>query len=540
MRDSFESNAAQPATIGSHLDASGQAWLQHQMTRSVMLTLSTLAAVLICAAHTAFAGANTVPASGIGYLALSLVLFGCALAFWTRARCVRGVLRIRWSLISAAALAASIGYLPSFTEAILNTAPERQFQTACFNASEALYMLAVVLFCAGVARSIVIVDMLQALLFVVLRFNLVYSPATRDHFTLNHLLIGQLMALFLFIVATVACLGAVTHAELQFLRTLSQFFGLRLIGFFLSNQVSYTWLHYTNCSLWDVPGPALLAGFALYLVYTSRSAKAEALKIAPLHSPSITVRSLMPSFLALVNLMVGLFLLPISVPLAAAAISLSLVCYMVRTGLLQAQAAKEKALLEVRNEHLEGLAIRDPLTGIGNRRSLAGIYNRLQASAGSEGLSLLLIDIDYFKQANDCHGHLHGDKVLIALARKLERIAARIPGSHCARLGGDEFALLLLDVSPQEASTMAEELRALFNARAFEAKNGKVSLSIGVASLLAASDLPLEALISYADKALYHAKLQGRNRVEVQPVWDRRIVAEDAAALRLELQRIAG
>lgn len=540
MRDSFESNASQSATIGSHLDASGQAWLHHRMARSVMLTLSTLAAVLICAAHTAFAGANTVPASGIGYLALSLVLFGCALAFWTRARWVRGVLRIRWSLISAAALAASIGYLPSFTEAILNTAPERQLQTACFNASEALYMLAAVLFFAGVAPSIVLVDMLQALLFVVLRFNLVYSPATRDHFTLNHLLIGQFMALFLFMVAMVACLGAATHAELQFLRTLSQFFGLRLIGFFLSNQVSYTWLHYTNCSLWDVPGPALLAGFALYLVYTSRCAKAEALKIAPLHPPSITVRSLMPSFLALVNLMVGLFLLPISVPLAVTAISLSLVCYMVRTGLLQAQAAKEKALLESRNEQLEGLAIRDPLTGIGNRRSLAGIYSRLQTTAGSESLSLLLIDIDYFKQANDCHGHLHGDKVLIALARKLERIATRIPGSHCARLGGDEFALLLLDVSPQEASTVAEELRAVFIARAFEAKNGKVSLSIGVASLLAASDLPLEALVSYADKALYHAKLQGRNRVEVQPIWDRRIVAEDAAALRLELQRIAG
>jgi len=481
-----------------------------------------------------------VPASGIGYLALTLVLSGCALAFWTRARWIQGTLRIRWSLISAAALAASIGYVPSFTEAILNTAPERQFQTACFNASEALYMLAAVLFCAGVGRSILIVDMMQAMLFVVLRFNLVYSPATRDHFTHNHLLIGQLMALFLFLVAMVARLGAASRAELLFLRTLSWFFGLRLIGFFLSNQVSYTWLHYANCSLWDVPGPMLLAGFALYLLYTSRSAQAEALKIEPLRSPSITVRSLMPSFLALVNMMVGLFLLPVSVPLAVAAISLSLVCYMARTVLLQAQAAKEKALLESRNEQLEGLAILDPLTGIGNRRSLAGVYSRLQASTVGAGLSLLLIDIDYFKQANDSHGHQHGDKVLVALARKLDRLAASLAGSHCARLGGDEFALLLLDVAPQQALKLAEELRALFRAREFETRDGKVSLSIGIASLRAACDLPLETLISLADKALYRAKLLGRDRVEVQPLWERGIALDDPATRLMELERIAG
>jgi diguanylate cyclase (GGDEF)-like protein len=312
---------------------------------------------------------------------------------------------------------------------------------------------------------------------------------------------------------------------------------LRLIEFFLSNQVSYAWLHYTNGSEWDVPGPMLIAGFALYLLYTGNHLKAEAPETAPLAAPSLAVRSLMPSFLALVNLMLGLFVLRISVPLAVVAISASLVCSVVRAVLLQAQTSHEKALLESRNEQLEGLAIRDPLTGIGNRRSLAGVYSRLQSSAGGEGLALLLLDVDSFKQANDCLGHMHGDRVLVTLARRLENLAAAVTGSHCARMGGDEFALLLKGVSTQQASALAEELRLQFGACAFETEGGKVSLSIGVASLQAARDLPLETLVSHADDALYRAKLLGRDRVEAQPVWEPgHTSGSGARALRVELQ----
>jgi len=86
------------------------------MPRPFVLTLPTLAALLVCFTHAAVAGANTVPAAGIGYLCLTLVMFGCASAFWTRARSAQGTLYIRWSFISAAALAASIGYFPSCTQ----------------------------------------------------------------------------------------------------------------------------------------------------------------------------------------------------------------------------------------------------------------------------------------------------------------------------------------------------------------------------------------------------------------------------------------
>jgi diguanylate cyclase (GGDEF)-like protein len=535
MKDSFGSHSVFPATIGPSVAYAGRRGKKRSL-RTMILALITVAAVLVCSINATVAGANTTHAAGMGYLCLSLVMLGCALAFFARARSATGALHIRWSMIAVGALAASIGYVPSFTQYIFSTSPQRVFQTVFFNGGEALYLLAAVLFFAGVDRSIVLVDTLQALLFCLLRFNLVYSPAGRDHFTSNHLIVSQLMALFLLLVALVACLGAASRTEVNFLRTLSWFFGLRLISFFLSDQVSYTWLHYVNCSLWDVPGPVLLAGFSLYLLYTNPMASSQAAEIAPLPS-SVTVRSLMPSFLALVNLMLGLFVLQISQTLAAIAISASLVCYVLRTALLQAEAIKDKALLQTRNEQLEHLAIRDPLTGIGNRRSLADVYSRLQVEAGGQSLSLLLMDIDQFKHANDRHGHLHGDQVLIALARKLESVAAEVSGSHCVRMGGDEFALLLPQVTPQAASTLAEELRAVFGSHRFETESSSVSLSVGIASLQAVRGLPLETLVRCADQALYRAKQLGRNRVEVQPVWEpATAAASPAPGVRLELQ----
>jgi len=537
MKDSAGSNAVPLAPCVPVARVAPRGW-DLLAPRTFLLGLATVAAVAVCSVHAAVAAADSVPASGIGYLCDALVLFGCAWAVSMSLRSAQDATRIRWYAFAAALFAESAGFVPCFTECYLHTGPARGFQTACFNAGEVLFMLAAVLSLAGVARSIVVVDLLQALVFVVLRFNLAYSPLTRDHFTHIHLIVGQSMALFLFLVALVACLGAASHAERKFLRTLSWFFGLRLIAFLTADQVSYIWLHHQHCSEWDVVGDVLFAGFALYLLGTRDSARAEESEPAPRHAPSMALRSLMPSFLALVNLMLGLFMLRISVRLAAVAIAVTVVSYVVRTALLHAQSAEERAQLESRNEHLEGLAVRDPLTGIGNRRSLAGVYAELQIGAGDRGVALLLMDIDSFKRANDCHGHQHGDRVLVALARKLQNVADRVAGSHCARLGGDEFALLLPGVRTQEAVAVADELRVFLAAQRFAAAEGKVSLSIGVAPLQGAS-LPLETLVSQADEALYRAKRQGRNRVEVQPVWNPEAAGEEDPPdpePRLELQ----
>ena len=536
VRHSQGSNDNRPGSFG--LRAAGDAWGKtERRTRTLFLASAAAAVLVVCLIHFVVAGADTIRASGTGYLCDGLILFGCAAALWTRVRSATGATRMRWYVFAAALLSEAVGFVPSFTECVLHTGSARQLQTACFNASEALFMVAAVLFFAGVARSIVVMDLLQALVFLVLRFNLAYSPITRDHFTNIHLIVGQSVALVLFLVALVACVGATSRAELKYLRTLSWFFGLRLIAFITADQVSYIWLHHQHCSQWDVVGDVLFAAFALYLLWTG-GAESEEAQAAARHTPGVAVRSLMPSFLALLNLMLGLFLLRISVRLAAVAIAVTVVSYVVRTALLHAQAVHERAQLESRNEHLEGLAVRDPLTGIGNRRSLAGAYLQIQKAAGDTAVSLLLIDIDSFKRANDCHGHQHGDQVLVTLAQKLENVAGGVAGSHCARLGGDEFAMLLPGVTPEQALTLAEAVRALIGAHRFPAAEGKVSISVGIASLDAARDLPLETLVCHADEALYRAKREGRNRVETQPVWNAGVARmfESGPTLDVELQ----
>jgi hypothetical protein len=364
-----------------------------RLPRWAVLSIVTLAALLLCAVATAAVRPNTPRGAAVGYTCDSLTLLTCAAAFWIHRRSATGLLRIRWSIMVAALLAASAAFAECFPDAFGVSSPLlRPFQVILFNIGDALYILAAVLFFSGVARSIVVLDMFQGLLLVVLRYNLTYTRTNSDHFTVNHLLISQMVALFLFLIVLIAGFGAASASEHRFLRFLSWFFGLRFVSWFLSDQVSYTWLHNRYCSLWDAPGPALLIGFALYLIYTAPSPQA-AHNVEDTHvrRPSLFVRSLMPSFLALANLVLALFLLRLSMPTAAFAILLTVGLYVARTALLQSHAAQQSALLQSRNEQLEGLATRDPLTGIGNRRSLAAVYAAQQATTGGSGLALLLM-----------------------------------------------------------------------------------------------------------------------------------------------------
>ena len=484
-----------------------------------------VAALALCVADAIAVSRNTPHSAAIGYTCSSIALLGCAAAFLRHARCTSGLLRSRWIVMVAALLAVSAGFAECTAALVDANAVIKPLQVSLFTAGEVLYLLAIVLFFSGVSRSIAMIDMTQALLLAVLRFSLTYTTATSDHFTTYHLYISQVFALVLFLTASIAVMGSTSEPERKFLRLLAWFFGLRFIAFFCSDQVSYTWLHNTYCSAWDIPFTAFTASFAVYLVWMNRLSAQRVPHYAQTHRPSLVVRSLMPSLLALANLSLALMVLRFSMSGATLAILFTALAYVARTTLLQSHAYRESAQLKNRNEQLEGLATHDHLTGIGNRRSLAALYANLQSQRGDTGLALLLMDIDHFKRANDLNGHLYGDEVLIALAKTLEAIGSRVPGSHCARFGGDEFALLLPGVSPDQAQVLAEDVRSTFAGREF--MMGKfvpdkfipdqraVSISLGVYLLDAARRLPLEAVIAFADAALYRAKTLGRDRVEV-------------------------
>jgi diguanylate cyclase (GGDEF)-like protein len=169
----------------------------------------------------------------------------------------------------------------------------------------------------------------------------------------------------------------------------------------------------------------------------------------------------------------------------------------------------------VRNaEQLERLATTDPLTGLHNRRHFLALadaeWSRFQRY--QRPLSILMIDIDYFKSVNDRFGHDAGDEALTLVA---EACRDRQRGSDIVgRIGGEEFALLLPETDMLQACVVAERVRIALIARPFIAEDAPVTLtvSIGVAAATLGMSGP-GALMKAGDQALYAAKAQGRNRV---------------------------
>jgi diguanylate cyclase len=179
------------------------------------------------------------------------------------------------------------------------------------------------------------------------------------------------------------------------------------------------------------------------------------------------------------------------------------------------KSSQEVDRLRVELEVAQGLAFRDPLTGLLNRRGFEQQLQRDWTSA-SGASSLMIVDIDQFKAVNDAHGHLLGDKVIMAVGRALHVCAgSRGP---VARIGGEEFAALLLQTPADAALGVAEQVRSSVERgriRRSEAGEsiGGVTVSIGVASSLDGEQF--ESLMLRADRALYKSKADGRNRVTV-------------------------
>ncbi|MBI3284221.1 MAG: diguanylate cyclase [Burkholderiales bacterium] len=167
---------------------------------------------------------------------------------------------------------------------------------------------------------------------------------------------------------------------------------------------------------------------------------------------------------------------------------------------------------------LKNLATTDTLTGIANRRAFLEraehIFNSCQRY--QTGMTLLMLDLDFFKQINDKYGHLGGDTVLTCFADtvKLELRVSDLFG----RVGGEEFCVLLQQTTQHEAMLVAERIRVRIQDLPLQAPDGEhfsLTVSIGIASYHADDDR-LGRILERSDKALYHAKSNGRNQV----VWD--------------------
>ena len=173
--------------------------------------------------------------------------------------------------------------------------------------------------------------------------------------------------------------------------------------------------------------------------------------------------------------------------------------------------------LDAANQELVRIASSDGLTGVANRRYFdeAMSIEWRRARRHSNSMALLMCDIDHFKLYNDTYGHLAGDECLRKIAAAISRNTER-PSDTVARYGGEEFAVILAETTIGGALMVAEKIRhaiSELNIPHVSSPTGQVALSIGIASAAPGFDNPPDDLIIAADKALYRAKKEGRDRV---------------------------
>lgn len=176
--------------------------------------------------------------------------------------------------------------------------------------------------------------------------------------------------------------------------------------------------------------------------------------------------------------------------------------------------------LEEANAELQKLADVDGLTGIANRRSLDAYLEHETARCIRENqpISVIMIDLDHFKAYNDYYGHLSGDNCLKRIADILQNKVRR-PSDMSGRYGGEEFCIILPNTDEEGAKHVAEFVRLTVEElripHAGNGEKGVVTLSLGVVTHYPDPSFAISTLLNEADKALYHAKRSGRNRVEV-------------------------
>ena len=185
----------------------------------------------------------------------------------------------------------------------------------------------------------------------------------------------------------------------------------------------------------------------------------------------------------------------------------------------QVQAEREKLIEELTaaRDALHFKATHDDLTSQWNRATILQRLEEELVRSNREGtpLGLAILDIDFFKRVNDSHGHLAGDSVLRAVAKRIASVIR--PYDSVGRYGGEEFLVVLPGCDKQRAWQVAERLRLSFSKVPIRTREGvfRVTMSLGVTTVEGGKARNLNAVIQIADEALYRAKNKGRDRVEI-------------------------
>lgn len=236
---------------------------------------------------------------------------------------------------------------------------------------------------------------------------------------------------------------------------------------------------------------------------------------------SQTIASFSPILLSMMVVMLGISTSRINFVPSLLVGSAAVLFYGLRVAFIQSRHMDHQRAVDLSTWRLEQQVSRDPLTGIANRSTLdARLREALEEGRRSGSFcSVLMIDIDFFKQYNDSLGHIAGDACLIQVAGALSRSRVRAQ-DLVARYGGEEFAIVLVDTSMEIAQEVARRLIAAIERLQIAHPGcplGRVSISIGIATQTERTPIDPMILLDEADRALYCAKRNGRNRYEWSP-----------------------
>jgi diguanylate cyclase (GGDEF)-like protein len=166
--------------------------------------------------------------------------------------------------------------------------------------------------------------------------------------------------------------------------------------------------------------------------------------------------------------------------------------------------------------HLEEIAYIDYLTKVDNRRSFFEKAAKMIGLARRNHfiISILMVDIDFFKNINDSYGHEAGDEVLKVVSQKISKTIRE--SDLVGRIGGEEFAVLLVNCNKENLIKVAEKIRKVIEETIVDYKGNKINITISIGAYVSKENEHLEDMLQKADELLYKAKENGRNRVEIE------------------------
>jgi diguanylate cyclase (GGDEF)-like protein len=376
------------------------------------------------------------------------------------------------------------------------------------------------------STAILIADGAQATLAILLIYVTLFM---NDHFTHRTLPSSQLTSLYLgenlalALTTTVRLLAMPDREDRYFHRAACTFAWLMIL-------IS-TPLNYLDAYVGPTNGKPVEVGWMIPFLAVVVMAFSKEEQIRPEQEErhrswgAMMVYNASPVFFTLCVLLLGAHTAQHRPVVGFAAVVGALLIYTFRATILQTRLRQvQESLndsernLRLLNSKLHEQSLIDPLTQIANRRRFEQVleveWNRALRSGWP--ISIVMLDIDHFKSLNDRYGHLRGDECLTAVAQMLRRDLRR-GGELLARYGGEEFVAVLPNVDAEGAMLTAEAMRARVHQIGIENHGspiGRLTVSVGVCSVIPIAGLTREGLVDAADIALYRAKSAGRNRAE--------------------------